>query len=889
MTESQAAEAGVAGGERSVADSDNQAADGTFAHGDEARAEVDKILHGGKTGIPSELIAELVFARHADGGYAVLRAAAEAAQRRMQIAAEQGLRVRERPEVGLLGDYRTGRPRVAARPYTTRLYGLDPLEASCDCPDFRGSSLGFCKHVLAVLADLAKRKRVFARARSAPAPRLGRPELRWSPFKPLAGDGDWMMQIELHWPDGGRKPGARWQTLKREFATGGRGQAQQRPQRLRLRTAHADQIDRRAALLAKLRPLADDPALRALIDDERERMATAKKLKPLAKPAARPMGFGRKLYPYQREGVARFLATGRLLLADDMGLGKTTQAIAACHMLFHQGLVKRGLLVVPAPLKQQWLREWHACSDAPIEVVEGTPDLRAEAYRRTKRGFLVVNYEQVLRDLDETRAWNADLVLLDEAQRIKNWETKTAATIKQLQVPFRLVLTGTPFENRLAELDSILEWIDRRPLQPTWRLSPFHDIGAGSGLQHLDVLRARLAPVLIRRRRQEVLSQLPGRTDTRIDVPMTEPQREEHDLRIADIAKLTSAAEKRPLTQPEFLRLMALFTEQRVIANGMAQFSFEEVWPGIEKARPTRALLDGLAMPKLTELQSLLHELVVEQERKVVVFSAWRRALRLADWAVAESLRKHGVRSAFFTGAESLRRRNENVIAFHDDPTTRILFATDAGGVGLNLQRAASCCVHMDLPWNPAVFEQRVGRVWRLGQTEKVDVYSLVSEPSIEDRMATVLQHKQAAFSAVFDGTSDEVRFDQQGGFLGAARKLAVAADLPAGDDAAGDADATDAAVVDRIETSPEAARTPPEEIKRVTKSEDLPPQPVEPASGSTASLEAGQVRSLLAGLTVQPRADGGMVLEADRESAAVLADVLRGLASAIEGAAGSR
>src|SRR5690606_13542379 len=145
-------------------------------------------------------------------------------------------------------------------------------------------------------------------------------------------------------------------------------------------------------------------------------------------------------------------------------------------ILFGQDLVRRGLLVVPAPLKQQWLREWHACSDVPVDVVEGSPDERAAIYRRTKRGFLVVNYEQVLRDLELAKEWQPDLVLLDEAQRIKNWETRTAATIKQLQVPFRLVLTGTPFENRLTELDSILEWLDRRPLQPMWRLLPFHQM-----------------------------------------------------------------------------------------------------------------------------------------------------------------------------------------------------------------------------------------------------------------------------------------------------------------------------------------------------------------------------------------------------------------------------
>jgi superfamily II DNA or RNA helicase len=288
-------------------------------------------------------------------------------------------------------------------------------------------------------------------------------------------------------------------------------------------------------------------------------------------------------------------------------------------------------------------------------------------------------------------------------------------------------------------------------------------------------------------------------------------------------------------------------------------------------------------MPKLAELRALLHELVVEQERKVVVFSAWRRALRLADWAVAAPLQQHGVRSAFFTGAESQRRRDENIVAFHDDPATRILFATDAGGVGLNLQRAASCCVHFDLPWNPAVFEQRVGRVWRLGQTEKVDVYSLIGEGCIETRMAGALQTKQAAFSAVFDGDSDEVRFEEQGGFLRAAKRLVdddgvvVHAD---GEDAEMDQGARPAtepgrAVADRSMTEPSVDGGCEGEV----------PDAREPARGGPI-LEPARVRSVLAGLCVQPRSEGGLVIAAARESAAVLAEVLRGLAGAIEGAA---
>ncbi len=113
-------------------------------------------------------------------------------------------------------------------------------------------------------------------------------------------------------------------------------------------------------------------------------------------------------------------------------------------------------------------------SSAPLVVVEGGPEARREVYAKTRRGFLVTNYEQVVRDLDAIAAWGADLVVLDEAQRIKNWSTRTALTIKHLHPTYRLVLTGTPMENRLEELASIVEWVDDRALDPKWRRLPLH-------------------------------------------------------------------------------------------------------------------------------------------------------------------------------------------------------------------------------------------------------------------------------------------------------------------------------------------------------------------------------------------------------------------------------
>ena len=881
----------------------------------EAAAQVTTLLKTARSKVPAEMLTAHLVRLYGTQDFPLLRAAGEATLRRLQIVKEEELQVSRRPP-RTRGTYETSRKGRTQRPYATRLYSLEPLDGSCDCPDFRGNSLGLCKHLLTVLADLHKKPNALALVLARRRNEVDTPTLRWNPKKPLTGSGDWLQQVELHWPLRPVRVAAPWQRLRKLAKPGNPASFDD---------VHRDDPTSRLRLLDALQTAFDsdtslqggDPALRANLAEERQRLTAAIELLPLQKQLGKLRGFRRQLFPYQQQGVARFLQNGRLLLADDMGLGKTTQAIAAIFTLFQSGHVQRGLLVVPASLKQQWLREWHACCDLPLEIVDGSPEQREQLYKTTKRGFLVANYEQLLRDLDVVQRWMPDLVLLDEAQRIKNWATRTAKTVKQLEPRFRLVLTGTPFENRIFELDSLLEWLDRRPLQPLWRFAPLHELPDRTGLRHLDVLRERLEPVLLRRRRQEVLDQLPGRTDTRIDVPLTAPQREEHDDRILPITRLLRAAERRPLTQAEFLRLMQLFTEQRMLANGVAQFAFEDVWPGIHKARPEPALLDGLSMPKLAELRLLVQQVALDQGRKVVVFSQWRRALQLAGWAIGPLLANAGLRSAFFTGAESLPRRTENIVAFHDDPATRILFCTDAGGVGLNLQKASSCVVHFDLPWNPAVFEQRVGRVWRLGQQQKVEVYSLVSEDCIESRMAEVLKTKQAAFSALFDGGSDEVLFERQGGFLAAARRVvgieAGAEGAGAGEDVGDggdrnvpgvgpdlDAESAGASSLARADVQFEVPATTRVHVAAREGAEVPAAATTENAAGGSqttpdatpsatapSNIDPARVRSLLAGLTVAPRADGGMVLQADRVAAGVLAEVLRGLANAIEGAAG--
>jgi SNF2 family DNA or RNA helicase len=581
------------------------------------------------------------------------------------------------------------------------------------------------------------------------------------------------------------------------------------------------------------------------------------------------------------------------------------------------------LIIAPASLKPQWAREWQAFSDLPIQVVDGSPDERQAAYTRHREGFLIINYEQLLRDLETVRRWEPDLVVLDEAQRIKNWATKTALSVKGLAPTYRLVLTGTPMENRIDELASIVEWVDDLALEPKWRLSSLHATRADGrhevvGARHLDTIRDRLGHCMVRRVRQEVLDQLPSRTDTRVPVEMTAAQLEEHDALIPPIAALVSKSLRRPLTQAEFLKLMQLLTTQRIISNGLVQLEFEGVWPTIRDRAPEESVVSALSAPKLLELRQLARQIVLEQGRKVVVFSQWRRMLTLAHWALSDLLGESGLRAGFFTGAEGQRRRTQNIVEFHDDPAFRMLFTSDAGGVGLNLQRAANCVINLELPWNPAVLEQRIGRIYRLGQKHPIDVYNLVCEQGIESRIAALVSSKQAFFKGLFDGDTDTVDFGQSSNFLAKVQKLYEPASIEAvavtGNAADDDADLADASLDDPVtdpfdeliesaDESQDQASTPAADGEAATSAEPAASPTVPLERGTRSSLEDNiasttavaalpsvrEVRELFSKLQVRREQSGNVVIEAPVEAASTLGALFEGMAALLQSVSGTQ
>ncbi|MGC8642848.1 MAG: DEAD/DEAH box helicase, partial [Isosphaeraceae bacterium] len=618
--------------------------------------------------IPGELLARHVLETVPAHEWPVRAEAMEALLRRLDSARKDELRIESRPESGrVLGLYATRRKGSEARPYQTIVSGVDPLRGRCDCPDFLKNSLGLCKHILIVLDHLHARPVLCKRARGEQERIGGIPAtgLAWDPIRPLLGFGDWLERVTWHKSGTDKGQGARVTRALAWFRPGGNGDGT-----WTLKNTHLDNPVKRLELVdcllkvvpAEPKGITHDPALRALLVHERA------KLKRIVETTLWPSeqktvmrGLKVNLYSYQRDGVKRFLETGRLLLADDMGLGKTAQAIACCDILWRTGRVRRGIVIAPASLKPQWAREWAQFSDLPIEVIDGSPTERQSYYATRKEGIFIINYEQLIRDLETVRGWNPDMVVLDEAQRIKNWATKTALSVKGLNPPYRLVLTGTPMENRIEELASIVEWVDDSALEPKWRLPALHAMRRDggreiTGVRHLDTIRERLRPCMVRRIRQEVLDQLPPRTDVRVPIEMTEAQMEAHDELNQPIAQLVQISLKRPLTQVEFLRLMSLLTTQRIISNGLAQLQFEDVWPSINRRKPEESVLKGLSAPKLLELRQLVRQLVIDQERKAVIFSQWRRMLHLAHWAVSDILAEQTLRSGFFTGAEKQSR-----------------------------------------------------------------------------------------------------------------------------------------------------------------------------------------------------------------------------------------
>ncbi|MCC7474724.1 MAG: DEAD/DEAH box helicase [Pirellulales bacterium] len=600
---------------------------------------------------------------------------------------------------------------ASGKTYRVALRGRERGISYCSCPDFRTNTLGTCKHIMHVMRRVEKK--------FSPAT-LKRPYRR--------------KHLSVHLTSGDQ---------------------------LALRLGIPHQLDDRAAAIVK--PLAGrnisdvhDLVQRltklerigekvTVYPDAEEFIQTRlfqSRIKSLVEdirrdPARHPLRnelLKTELLPYQLDGIAFAVGAGRAVLADDMGLGKTIQGVGVAELLARQAGIRKVLVICPTSLKSQWRGEIERFSDRSCQLVFGTQAERPAQYENNAF-FTVCNYEQVLRDLLAVEQVKWDLIILDEGQRIKNWEAKTTHVVKRLKSPFALVLTGTPMENRIDDLYSVVQFVDDRRLGPAFRFFNRHRVtdekGKVLGYKNLDQLRQHLAPILLRRTREQVLNQLPDRTT---EIVRIEPTEEQLAIHAAQMKIVASIVRKSFISEMDLLRLRQALLMCRMAANSTYLCN---------KCEPSYS-------SKLERLEEVLEQSFAENGRKAVLFSEWTTMLELVE----QILRRLKLRYVRLDGSVPQRQRQQLVNEFQSKPDCRLFITTNAGSTGLNLQ-AANTVINCDLPWNPAVLEQRIARAHRMGQKQPVHAFLLVTEQTLEESLLTTLSAKKDLALAALDVDSD--------------------------------------------------------------------------------------------------------------------------------------
>ncbi len=641
---------------------------------------------------------------------------------RRQFGREQAFGLENSGTEPFFSEFRVSNPESKTY-YRVAIRGPRPGDNFCACPDYATNELGTCKHIEFTLARLAKKrgaKAAFARGYQ-PA------------FSELYLRNDAGRTIHFRAGTDCPAPVAKAVALLFDESLG-----------WRLSETRFDELGQFLADVAKtgheLRAYDDaldfvagrsDAARRATaLDDMFPRGAADPLLRKLLKVP---------LYPYQAEGALFAVRAGRALIGDEMGLGKTVEAIAAVEILARHFGVSKVFVICPTSLKYQWQSEIARFSGRAARVVAGGRAQRQKEY--AEDDFCkITNYEKLKSDLDLISAWAPELVIVDEAQRVKNWNTIAAKALKRIDSPYAVVLTGTPLENKLEELISIVQFVDQHRLGPTWKLLHEHQVkdeaGRVTGYTGLERIGQTLAPLMIRRRKSEVLLQLPSRTDQNLLVPMTEMQMKYHEENADIVAKIVQRWRKMKfLSDIDQRRLTCALQNMRMSCNSTYLLD-QETDHGV-KADELAALLDGL---------------FVDSEAKAVVFSQWTRTQDI----VIRRLDARAIGYVSFHGGVPSEKRPALVERFRDDPGCRVFLSTDAGSTGLNLQHA-STLVNMDLPWNPAVLEQRIGRIHRMGQRRPVRIVNFVAKGTIEEGMLSVLAFKRSLAAGILDGGTGEI------------------------------------------------------------------------------------------------------------------------------------
>jgi len=486
-----------------------------------------------------------------------------------------------------------------------------------------------------------------------------------------------------------------------------------------------------------------------------------------------PKHFNVNLYQFQKKAVEFALQNdGRACIFDEMGLGKTISATAALVELVAEKKASRAMIVAPNAVLEQWHDEMTEKFSLQPTLVTSKSQLR-ERTRLYEEPLVVINYELLRTDVELILKMSFDTLILDEVTRVKNWDTQTSEAVKRLLVRNVIALTGTPLENHIGELYNIVNIV-----QPGF-FGRYHEDflarytikNAGPGWQSshpsvnpstLNELRRRLAQVSIRRTKSEVLKQLPSLT---MEYVYTEPapnQKLIYDILQTSLGETLvdeysfSLREKggpNPFTSNR-IRLYTLLREACADISMIAGYLRRKQREDTKDAhllRQSQVFLRLMRVlpklepenAKLLELRELVGDLA-EQGHKIVVFSQFVPVIKL----IQDELESEGISSLTYHGQLSYDDRSANLRRFTSHSDVTVLASTDAGQFGLNLQ-AADAIVNYDLPWNPARLQQRIARIHRIGQTNKVLAVNFVVKGTIEEHVRDVLESKRRLFKDV--------------------------------------------------------------------------------------------------------------------------------------------
>ncbi|MGB5219553.1 MAG: SNF2-related protein [Polyangiales bacterium] len=450
---------------------------------------------------------------------------------------------------------------------------------------------------------------------------------------------------------------------------------------------------------------------------------------------AKPRTLKADLRPYQKDGFSWLVFLHELnsggILADDMGLGKTIQTIAL--LLWAKGKYKKklNLVIAPTSVVANWEREIHKFAPSLKTVVWHGANRSQQAPDLEKADVMITSYALLRRDEELLQALDLRYVILDEAQHIKNPMSQTARSAKKLSSERRLALTGTPIENRLSELWSIFDFVSPGLLG---RLKTFEEqiarpIDRGD-METAQRLRATIKPFVMRRVKSDVAADLPDKIEQEMIVPLAEEQAKLYKQILRQVRKsVLSEVEKQGISKSQ-IQILAALTRLRQVACDPRLMKLPDTEFGDEDSG------------KLGALREIIDE-AVDGGHRVLVFSQFVTMLNY----IREALDADGVTYEYLDG--STKDRLDKVDRFNDDPSVPVfLISLKAGGTGLNLT-GADTVVHFDPWWNPAVEDQATDRAHRIGQTKNVNVYRLIAEGTVEEKILELSAKKRELVSNV--------------------------------------------------------------------------------------------------------------------------------------------